>query len=74
MKTPEKRKYSEILAKREAGKARVPAFSKDKDEFKAPQALGIVTDLMARKFYGKLTISFEKGKVVTWNVSENFKP
>jgi hypothetical protein len=34
----------------------------------------VITDLMARKFYGKLTISFEKGKIVMWNVSENFKP
>jgi len=34
----------------------------------------VITNLIARKFYGKLTISFEKGKIVTWNVSENFKP
>ena len=33
----------------------------------------IITDLIARKFYGKLTISFENGKIVLINKSENIK-
>jgi len=33
----------------------------------------IITDLIARRFWGKLTISFENGKLVNVNKSENIK-
>lgn len=34
----------------------------------------IINDLSARKYYGKLTISFESGKVVIVKKEETMKP
>lgn len=38
------------------------------------EAIKIIKDLMARKFYGKLTISFENGKIVLYRKEETIKP
>ena len=38
------------------------------------QTIKIITDLIACKFYGKLTISFENGKVVLYRKEETIKP
>ena len=38
------------------------------------EALKIITDLCARKFYGKLTLSFENGKIVMYRKEETIKP
>ena len=37
-------------------------------------ATKIIKDLIARKFYGQLTISFECGKIVNIKKIENMKP
>jgi hypothetical protein len=37
-------------------------------------AAKIITDLIARKFYGKLTISFEGGRIVMARKEETLKP
>jgi len=38
------------------------------------QTIKIMHDLIARKFYGKLTISFENGKIVLIRKEETIKP
>lgn len=38
------------------------------------QTIKIINDLIARKFYGKLTISFENGKIVLIRKEETIKP
>jgi hypothetical protein len=38
------------------------------------QIVKIITDLVARKFYGKLTLSFEKGKITLIKKEETIKP
>ena len=37
-------------------------------------AIKIITDLCSRKFYGKLVLSFEAGKVTNIKKEENIKP
>lgn len=37
-------------------------------------AFKIIKDLSARKYYGKLTISIENGKIVLIKKEENLKP
>ena len=38
------------------------------------QAIKIITDLIARKFYGQLTIHFENGKITLFKKLETIKP
>jgi len=38
------------------------------------QAIKIITDLCTRKYYGKLTISFEGGKITLFKKEETIKP
>jgi len=33
-----------------------------------------ITDLIARKFYGKITVSFEKGRITHLKKEESIKP
>jgi hypothetical protein len=33
-----------------------------------------IKDLISRKYYGKITLSFEQGKIVNVKKSENIKP
>jgi hypothetical protein len=37
-------------------------------------AIKIIQDLVSRKFYGKITISFEKGKITVIHKIETLKP
>lgn len=38
------------------------------------EIIKIITDLIAGKFYGKLTLSFENGKIVLYRKEETIKP
>lgn len=38
------------------------------------QVIKIITDLISRKFYGKLTITFNGGKIVLFVKEETIKP
>ena len=38
------------------------------------EAIKIIADLISRKFYGKLTVIFEDGKIVLFRKEETFKP
>lgn len=40
---------------------------------KLAKAISVLKQLVARKFYGKVVLSFESGSVVNINVSESFK-
>jgi len=38
------------------------------------QAIKIITDLCTRRWYGKLTISFEGGRITLFTKQETIKP
>ena len=38
------------------------------------EAIKIITDLISRRFYGKLIITFNDGKIVLFNKDQTIKP